>query len=126
MTWAAALLAVAIFVALAHGLQVVARSRETIAHVGAALRVLRDRELADDAKEALVRQHAGRLFALFGRLTFATLLALSLPAAGLWLLTRFGALPSEALFAVLGSWQFWLAALVVTVACTRLTRARRP
>lgn len=125
MTWAAALLAVAIFVALARGMQVVDKSRETIAQVGAALRVLRDRELVDDAKEALVRQHAGRLFALFGRLTLATLLALSIPAAGLWLLIELGALPSEALFGVLGSWQFLVAALVVTVACTRLTGARR-
>ena len=126
MTWAAALLAVAIFVALARALKVVDRSRETIAHVGAALRVLRDRELADDAKETLVQQHASRLLALFAQLTLATVVALAIPAAGIWLLTKFGALQSDALRALLASWQFLVAAIAVTWTCTRLTRARRP
>ncbi len=126
MTWAAALLAVAVFVTLARGLQVIDKSRETITHVGAALRVLRNRELADDTKETLVQQHAGRLLALFAQLTLATVVALAIPSVVIWLLIRFGVLQSDALFAVLGSWQFLVVALLVTAACTRLTGAKRP
>lgn len=123
MTWAAALLALGVFIALARWLGMGKMSRDAFAQLAAALRVMRDPDLDDDAKEPLVRRHAARLLALFAHLALTSALVLTIPATGLWLLTQSGSVPGDELLTLLASWQFLVAAVGVTWLATRLSGA---
>lgn len=104
-----ALLVVAGFVVVLHVMRLVPKGAEVASASRAALAVIRDPELDDDAKASLMQRQAKRLFALFLLLTFGGAAALLLPLGLVWGLDALGLLSFESVIAMLLSWQFLLA-----------------
>ena len=117
-----ALLVVAGFVVVLHVMRLVPKGAEVASASRAALAVIRDPALDDDAKAALMQRQAKRLFALFLLLTLGGGAALLLPLGLVWGLDALGLLSLEGVIATLLSWQFLLA---TTLAAALALWARR-
>ena len=90
MNLALALFVVAGFAATLERLRLPARAREVGEHSTACLNVLRDDSLDDAGKEQALQARSRQLFRLLGIPTGGSALALGLPLAGVWLLSRVG------------------------------------
>ncbi len=119
-----ALIVVAGFVLLMRALRLVPHAMEVTEVSRAALGVVQDPQLDDDAKGERMQRHARRLFVLFFLLTAGAAAALLLPVGLIWLLGTVGVFSYEGVLAMLLSWQFLLATTVVAVIVVRL-KARR-
>jgi len=108
-----ALIVVAGFVFLLRALKLVPMAMEVTTVSRAALGVVQNPDLDDDAKGERMQQHAKRLFILFLLLTLGAAAALLLPVGLIWLLAQTGLLSYDGVIALLLSWQFLLATTVV-------------
>ena len=108
-----ALIVVAGFVFLLRALKLVPMAMEVTTVSRAALGVVQNPDLDDDAKGERMQQHAKRLFILFVLLTLGAAAALLLPVGLIWLLAQTGLLSYDGVIALLLSWQFLLATTVV-------------
>ena len=108
-----ALIVVAGFVFLLRALKLVPMAMEVTTVSRAALGVVQNPDLDDDAKGERMQQHAKRLFILFLLLTLGAAAALLLPVGLIWLLAQTGLLSYDDVIALLLSWQFLLATTVV-------------
>lgn len=104
-----ALLVVVVFILMLHVLGLRHMGLEVTAISQRALAVLRDSELDDDAKGALMRRQAKRLFVLFFFLTFAGAAALLAPVGLIYALDVVGLISFEGVMGMLVSWEFLLA-----------------
>lgn len=117
-----ALLLVGAFLLLLMQFGVPARASMVLARCRQALADMRDRALPDEEKERRVQQHALAMFAGFLWLTGASLLALALPAALLWLLGTTGVVDFDAIMAETLSWPVLIAATVLGLVAFRWRR----
>jgi hypothetical protein len=121
-----ALLVVAGFVVILHAMRLVPKGVEVASASQAALAVIRDPDLDDDAKAALMQRHAKRLFALFLLLAGGGAAALLLPLALVYGLAAAGLMSYDGVIATLVSWQFLLVTtLGAALALSALARLRQ-
>jgi hypothetical protein len=106
---------VAGFVFLLRALRLVPMALEVTSVSRAALAVVRDPSLDDDAKGERMQGHAKRLFGLFFLLTLGAAAALALPIGLIWLLDRAGVLSYDNVMDLLLSWPFLLGTTAVAV-----------
>ena len=127
MSVAAAAVLVGLVVVLARRLGLVARALEAMAVASATLRVLRDRDLDDDAKELTARRAARRLAILSCLTAVGGAIAVALPMAALWLIAHATqtALFKGALDTTV-SWPFLAASTAAVVGLWWLERRRDP
>ncbi len=124
MTWAAAAFLVVGFLVLLQLQRVPAYVTEIGTTSQAALRTLRDATASDAEKELRMRQSSLRLFALAGRITLATLIALAVPTGLLALLAAGELVDFEAVLLHTLSWQILLGGTLLGLLCMRLLRRR--
>lgn len=124
MTWAAAAFLVVGFLVLLQLQRVPAYVTEIGTTSQAALRTLRDATVSDAEKELRMRQSSLRLFALAGRITLATLIALAVPTGLLALLAAGELVDFEAVLLHTLSWQILLGGTLLGLLCMRLLRRR--
>lgn len=122
VVWAA--LIVVAFSAILERLRLESRAKEVGSHAGATLRVLRDPELDDDAKEHLLQRHATRLFALAGVILLGAAAALGVPLGAVWLLDAAGVASLSDVLDVLQRVDFLVAGSVLGVVAWRVFRRR--
>ena len=103
-----AFLVVAGFVFLLKALKLVPHALEVTSVSKAAMGVVQDPKLDDDAKGERMQAHAKRLFVLFFLLTLGAAAALLLPVGVIWLLDRAGLFSYDGVLSVLLSWEFLL------------------
>jgi hypothetical protein len=124
LTWAAAAFLVVGFLVLLQLQRVPAYVTEIGTTSQAALRTLRDATASDAEKELRMRQSSLRLFALAGRITLATLIALAVPTGLLALLAAGELVDFEAVLLHTLSWQILLGGTLLGLLCMRLLRRR--
>lgn len=124
MTWLAAALVVGGFLWLLHLLRVPPRAADVVARARDALRVLRSRELGDEAKEAAMQAHAKAMFGQFFVITAAAAVALAAPLAALYALHAAGLVAFDAALERTVSWPVLVGATVIGLATWRALRGR--
>jgi len=122
LTWAAAAFLVIAFLVLLQLQRVPARVAEIGATSKAALRTLRDPAASDAEKEQRMRSSSLQLFALSARISFATLVALALPAAIVALLAAGDLVDFETVLLRTLSWPILVGGTALGLLCMRLLR----
>lgn len=90
MTLVLAIVVVVGFATLLEVLGLPGYAREVVRRNKECLQILQDSSLDDHEKESALQRHARRLFALLGLLVGGSLLAITLPLAGIWVLEQGG------------------------------------
>lgn len=108
-----AVMVVVVFAGLMERLQIAPRARQATAAAGASVTALRNPELDDAAKEAVLQREALRLFRLFGVIAGLSVIALLVPFAGVVLLDKVGLGSFPAVLGILQRIDFLLAATLV-------------
>jgi hypothetical protein len=111
-----ALVVVAGFLVILHVARLVPKGVEITSVSRTALAVVRDPDLDDDAKAALMQRQAKRLFMLVLVLTCGGAAALLVPVGLIYALDVAGLFSFDGVMATLMSWQFLLATSVGSVA----------
>lgn len=124
MNLAAAAFLVIGFLALVRVLGLAARVTEVFARSRAALRDMRDPELAEEEKERRVQGHALRLLLLFVVVTAGAAVALLAPVGVVWLLERAGVVSLAGTLDVALSVPFLIGATVLICAALPLLQRR--
>ena len=106
MALVGALLSVAVFLVLLDRFGIVEKSTEVVTVARASLADVSNAALSDETKEAALRGHAVRLFALFFQMTAGLACALVGPLGLVWLGGRAGLLSFPAVTDTLMSWDF--------------------
>lgn len=108
-----ATLVVVTFAVLLERLSVAGRARAVADRASTSLLVLRESRLSDDEKERALRRNAVYLFGQSGMIIGLSLLALSLPLGGVWLMDQAGWVAMSEVVAVLQRIDFLLAATLI-------------
>ena len=124
MTWTAAAFVVAAFFWLLQVLRVPARAGDVVARSRDALRVMRDSDLGEDAKEAAVQAHAKALFGQFFAITGSAAIALAAPLGVVGALHAAGVVSFDAVVDRTMSWPVLVGATVVGLVAWRALRGR--
>jgi len=124
--WASGAFVVIGFSAVASLLRLGTRARSVIDATSGVLRDLGDPGLDDDAKEAAMRRHAGRLFLSFLQLTLIGATSVGAPIGVLWLVDRVHPGLLHATLELTMHWPFLLASTVAVLIVLSLRAGRMP
>lgn len=126
MTLALAIVVVVGFATLLEVLGLPGYAREVVRRNKECLQILQDSSLDDHEKESALQRHARRLFALLGLLVGGSLLAITLPLAGVWVLEHVGVGSLSAVLSILQRIDFLGATIVVGLLGYFLVRQFHP
>ena len=106
-------------------LRLVPRAEAAISTAKAALQVVRDPDLSDDAKEAALQKQAKELFASSLVWTIGAAAALGLPAAVVWGLEQMNVGSLSVAVAVALSPELWVPTTIIVIAVLLWNRRKR-
>lgn len=118
----AAVLAIALFIVVFRLLRVVAYGSEVLVVVRRSTAAMTNKEMDDDAKEAIVREATVRLLGLFVQITVRSAVAVLVPTAALFALQALDLVAVEEVVAFTLRWYVIVIAAVAMIVFERMRR----
>lgn len=115
MSYVGAILLVMGFLVLINYLKVIEKSSKVIGIAKQSIVIVRDSEISDLQKERAMQKYAKELLLLFLFITAASLLALAIPFALVWLMELVGLLSIESVITTTLSWDFIVGSIVLSI-----------